>query len=118
MQQVDDITRDAETRHEDARAAVDDRLDTGLHLTGDGSEQIHTERLLRPLAHVRHLVGQFGWPQLCCTERADAARLRDGCDEPVVRHTAHARQHHGVFDVEEVGKACPHAANGSGLRPR
>ena len=45
MKHIDDLAGNAETRDEDARAALDDAVDVFLQLSGDGREEIDSERL-------------------------------------------------------------------------
>ena len=59
--------------------------------------------------HARHLLDQLVGPHRRRAERADAAGLGDGGDEPVVRHPAHAGEHHRVLDLEELGQSRLHA---------
>jgi hypothetical protein len=84
------------------RTTLDDALDALLHLTGHRREQVDAERLAGGGAHLGHLLGQFVLAHGAGPERADAARLADRGDQPVVADATHPGEHHRVFDVEHV----------------
>ena len=54
--ELDDVAGDAEPGDEHPAAAVDDRLDLGLHVTGHGGEQVDAEGLVGERAHGGDLV--------------------------------------------------------------
>ena len=121
-QEVDHVARHAEAGDEDPGAAVDHDCDLGCDLARDGGEQVDAERLGRELADLGHLLDHLLVAHRRRAEAAEAAGLRDGGGEAVVRDAAHAGQHHGVFDVEQVGEAGAHArivpGGGTGPPPR
>ena len=110
VQRVDDVAWDAEPGDEQCGAAIDDVLDTGLDLLGEGGEQVDAERLGRHRSDAGDLVGQLCWAHRRGAERADASGLGDGGDEAVVRDATHPGAHHRVFDPKEVGKSRAHCA--------
>ncbi len=114
MAQTDDLGRNTETRHEHRHAAGDGALGLRLELAGKGGQEIHAERCIRERADTVDLLDQFLGRHRRGAEAAEAARLRDGSGEFVVRDTAHPREHHGMVDLEKVGESCvQHAAHGS-----
>ena len=106
--QLDRVAGDAQPGDEHRRALADQVLDVRHHLGGQRGEEVDTERLGRTLPHRTDLVDDLLGLHRRRTEAAEATRLRDRTDQAVVRHSAHPRQHHGVFDLEQVGQARAH----------
>ena len=107
--QLDDLAGHAEAGHEHAGAAVDDGLRPGSTMspgaavsrsTPNGlSVSARTLAISSTISLVAHGRG---------AEAAEAAGLGHGGDEPVVRDAAHAGEHHGVLDLEDVGESGAH----------
>jgi hypothetical protein len=116
VQEVDHFTRNTETSNEDRSSALDDGLDTGVHLVGQGSEQIDAEWFLGSLANQAHFFGQFMIAHRGCAERADATSFTDCRHQFVVGHASHAREHDGIVDSEHLGESCAHVARLVGAR--
>ena len=106
--EVDDVAGHAQPGDEHRAAAVDDVVDLGGHVAGRGGEQVDAERLVGELADlgdlVAHLLGAHGGR----AHAAEAAGLATGGHEAVVRHPAHAGQHHRVLDLQDVGQSGAH----------
>ena len=109
VEEVDGVAGHAEAGHEDPGTALDDVGDLGRHLAGDGREQVDPEGLGRrapaPWPSPRPSPGRA---HRRCAEAPEAAGLGDGGDQAVVRDAAHAGEHDGVLDLEEVGQSCAH----------
>ena len=101
-----DVARHAETGDEERRATGDDGGDVGDHALGHRREQVDAERRVGELAHLGDLLHHLLRLHRRGAERSDAAGVAHGGDEPVVRHTAHPREHHRVLDLEQVGQPC------------
>ena len=109
--QVDDVAGHAEPGDEDAGARRgDDVARLSLDPVGHRGEQVDAERLVGELAHLRRSRATSSSPLMCdAPSAAETAGLGDRGDEPVVRDAAHAGEHDGVLDVEELGQSSAHA---------
>ena len=117
MQLVDHLAGDAEAGDEDAGAALDDGRDTVLDLAGQGREQVDAEGFRRRGLDAGDLLHELVVAHGRGAERADATGLRHRRHQTVLRHPAHAGQHHGVLDLQELGQSRPHAPHTRDARP-
>ena len=100
----DDVARHTEPGDEQRRAARHDRGDIGDHALGHGREQVDTEGGGGELAHRRDLLDHLLRLHRRGAERSDPAGVADRRDQTGVGHPTHAREHHGVLDLEQVGQ--------------
>jgi hypothetical protein len=116
VQQLDGVARHPEAGHEGPGAARYDVADLVGDLAGQRGQEIDAERLGREVAHLGHLGHHLLGPHRRRAHAPEAARLRHGGDEAVVRDAAHPGQHDGVLDLEEVGESGAHGASPYGRR--
>ena len=100
VQEIDRLAGNAEAGHEHAGPALDHVVDLVLDLAGQRGEQVDPERLGGERPRLGHLFDHLVGSHRRRPERAEAARLAHRGREAVIGDTAHAGEHHGVFDVE------------------
>ena len=110
VQNVDDLARYAETGDEDAGTTLDDRFDVAFELTGYRREQVDAERLGRCLLDGTDFFVELTGTHGGGAEGSDSTGFAHGGHESRVRDSAHAGQHHRMFDVEEFGQTSLHEA--------
>jgi len=81
VKHIDDLAGNAETRDEDARATLDDAVDVFFQLSGDGREQIDSERLRCQSMNGGDLLVELSGSHRSGAERADTTGLAHGSDE-------------------------------------
>ena len=112
--EVDDVARHAEAGDEHRAAPVDDVVDLGGHVARRGGEEVDAEGLRGELAHLGDLVADLVGAHGRRAHAPEPACLAHRGDEAVVRHAPHARQHHGVLDLQDVSES---RAHGEWLEP-
>ena len=113
VQHLDDLARHAEPGDEQRRATLHDLFRARDHALGQRGEQVHSEGRAREPADLLHLRSELVGRHRRRAERAEAACVGHGRDEPGEGHPAHSGQHDGVFDPEHLGESCAHAAHGA-----
>ena len=83
-------------------------LTCSAHAARHGREEVDPEGLVGGRAHGGHLRHHLLVAHGGCAEAAEAARRRDGRHQFGVRDAAHAGQHDGVLDAEQLGETSSH----------
>ena len=118
MAEVDDVAGHAEPGDEHRAAAVDDVAAPWPRLSPGAAVSRSTPKgLVVSVAHLGDLVAHLVVAHGRGAHAPEAAGLADRGDEAVVRHPAHAGQHHGVLDLEDVGQSGAHARDRRQARP-
>ena len=104
VQPADDVARHPESGNEQRRAAGDDQLDAAGEALGQGREQVDAERLVGRLVDRVDLALHELEGERCGAERADAAGVRHRGHELVIGDAAHAREHHRMLDLQQLGQ--------------
>ncbi len=106
--QLDDVAGHAQPGHEHPAAALDDGLDLRLHVARSGGEQVDAEGLVGQRPHLGDLFDHLVEAHGRRAHAPEASGLADRRDQGRVRHPAHAGEHHGVLDLEDVGQSGAH----------
>jgi hypothetical protein len=106
--QLDGVAGHPEPGHEDPRPVVDERLHLGQQVAGRSGEEVDPEGLVGARGHRVDLVDHALEAHRRRPEAPEPAGLADRGHQLGVGDTAHAGQHHRVFDLEGVGEAGPH----------
>ena len=110
MAELDHVTGHAETGDEEPGPAVDDVLHLRGEVVGERGQQVHAEGLGGELPDLGDLFDHLLPAHRGGAHAAEAAGFADGGHEAVVGHAAHAGQHDGVLDLENIGESRSHAS--------
>ena len=100
LQALHDRHRNAETGYETVGTIVDDDIHAFFKAFRTGGQQVHAEGPVGQFAHALHLAFNEVRGRPRHAEHAVSARIAHGRTNFGVGHTAHAREHDGVFGIQ------------------
>ena len=100
LQALHDRHRNAETGYETVGTIVDDDVHAFFKAFRAGGQQVHAEGPVGQFAHALHLAFNEVRGRPRHAEHAVSARIAHGRTNFGVGHTAHAREHDGVFGIQ------------------